>query len=107
VTEPSPGMPQFVIVGYVDGEEFVHYDSETRRMEPRTDWMAASMDQQYWDRETQITQRHEQINRLNLDTVMKRYNQSGGSHTRQEMYGCDLLEDGGIRGFYQIAYDGR
>ncbi|XP_025913103.1 class I histocompatibility antigen, F10 alpha chain-like [Apteryx rowi] len=30
-----------------------------------------------------------------------------GYHTVQAMYGCDLLEDGGIQGFYQDAYDGR
>ncbi|NXK01154.1 HA1F protein, partial [Corythaixoides concolor] len=28
-----------------------------------------------------------------------------GAHTRQRIYGCGLLEDGGTRGFYQIAYD--
>ncbi|NXK56817.1 HA1F protein, partial [Chauna torquata] len=30
-----------------------------------------------------------------------------GSHTLQTMYGCDLLEDGGIRGFEQYGYDGK
>ncbi|KFQ25983.1 Class I histocompatibility antigen, F10 alpha chain, partial [Mesitornis unicolor] len=36
-----------------------------------------------------------------------RYNQSGGAHTLQRMYGCDLLEDGSTRGYLQYAYDGR
>ncbi|NXC44156.1 HA1F protein, partial [Penelope pileata] len=30
-----------------------------------------------------------------------------GSHTLQQMHGCDLLEDGAIRGYDQIAYDGK
>ncbi|NWW47816.1 HA1F protein, partial [Pedionomus torquatus] len=30
-----------------------------------------------------------------------------GAHTVQRMYGCDLLEDGGTRGYFQDAYDGR
>ncbi|XP_054254838.1 class I histocompatibility antigen, F10 alpha chain-like [Indicator indicator] len=30
-----------------------------------------------------------------------------GAHTLQEMIGCDLLEDGSIRGYYQSAYDGK
>ncbi|NXA43792.1 HA1F protein, partial [Eudromia elegans] len=30
-----------------------------------------------------------------------------GYHTRQQMYGCDLLENGEIRGYDQHAYDGR
>ncbi|NXP02335.1 HA1F protein, partial [Thinocorus orbignyianus] len=36
-----------------------------------------------------------------------RYNQSQGAHTRQRMYGCDLLEDGSTRGYFQDAYDGK
>ncbi|XP_067169915.1 class I histocompatibility antigen, F10 alpha chain-like [Apteryx mantelli] len=69
--------------------------------------MAANMDQQYWDRETQNLQGSQQVFRMALDTLQKRYNHSGGYHTWQEMYGCDLLEDGGIQGFQQYAYDGR
>ncbi|NXY50970.1 HA1F protein, partial [Ceuthmochares aereus] len=30
-----------------------------------------------------------------------------GAHTLQRRYGCDLLEDGSINGFYQAAYDGK
>uniref|UniRef100_A0A8B9UM41 MHC class I-like antigen recognition-like domain-containing protein n=1 Tax=Anas zonorhyncha TaxID=75864 RepID=A0A8B9UM41_9AVES len=30
----------------------------------------------------------------------------GRSHTVQRMYGCDLLEDGSIRGFDQYGYEG-
>ncbi|KAM6107053.1 class I histocompatibility antigen, F10 alpha chain-like [Phoenicopterus ruber ruber] len=107
VSEPSPGVPQFGIVGYVDGNLIVHYDSETRRMVPRADWMAANLDQQYWDSETQIAQSTQQINHVNLDTLRGRYNQSRRAHTIQTMYGCDLLEDGSTRGFSQDAYDGK
>ncbi|XP_074990702.1 class I histocompatibility antigen, F10 alpha chain-like isoform X1 [Calonectris borealis] len=107
VSEPSPGVPQFVIVGYVDGIPIVRYDSETGRMEPRADWMAANLDPQYWDRNTQIAKSHQQVDRVNLDTAQRRYNQSGRGQTEQWMYGCDLLEDGSTRGFHQGAYDGR
>uniref|UniRef100_UPI0031384A90 MHC class I antigen n=1 Tax=Anas platyrhynchos TaxID=8839 RepID=UPI0031384A90 len=107
VSEPSPGVPQFVSVGYLDGEAFVYYDSETRRKEPRADWTSAIDDQQYWERNTRISQNNEQIYRVNLETLRERYNQSRGSHTWQRMYGCDLLEDGSIRGFDQYGYEGR
>ncbi|NXW38815.1 HA1F protein, partial [Phaetusa simplex] len=30
-----------------------------------------------------------------------------GAQTRQRMLGCDLLEDGSTRGYWQYAYDGK
>uniref|UniRef100_A0A8B9S772 MHC class I-like antigen recognition-like domain-containing protein n=1 Tax=Apteryx owenii TaxID=8824 RepID=A0A8B9S772_APTOW len=84
----------------------MRYGNE-QRVEPRAAWMKANLDQQYWDGQTQIAQGDQQTFRVGLDTLQKRYNQSGGYHTWQSMYGCDLLEDGGIRGFQQYAYDGR
>ncbi|XP_072213890.1 class I histocompatibility antigen, F10 alpha chain-like isoform X2 [Excalfactoria chinensis] len=109
ITDPGPGLPWFFEVGYVDGEIFVHYDSTARRYVPRTEWMkaAGAVDPEYWDRNTRIAQGNEQNNRVNLVTVARLYNQSGGSHTVQQMYGCDILEDGTTRGYHQVAYDGR
>ncbi|KAM6107071.1 class I histocompatibility antigen, F10 alpha chain-like [Phoenicopterus ruber ruber] len=107
VLEPSPGVPQFMEVGYVDGNLISHYDSETGRTVPRVDWMSADRDWQHWDTLTQIFQSNQQINRVNLETVRGRYNQSGRAQTRQRVIGCDLLEDGSTRGYWDIAYDGR
>ncbi|KAM6107066.1 class I histocompatibility antigen, F10 alpha chain-like isoform 3-T3 [Phoenicopterus ruber ruber] len=107
VLEPSPGVPQFMEVGYVDGNPISHYDSETGRMVPRADWMAANLDQQHWDTLTQIAQRRQQYNSVDLEAVRDHYNQSGRAHTWQRMVGCDLLENGSTRGFSRYAYDGR
>ncbi|NXT84006.1 HA1F protein, partial [Zapornia atra] len=107
VSEPSPGVPQFVSLGYVDGNLISHYDSDTGRAVPRADWMAANLDQQFWDLETQIGQSNQEIYHEILDTLQSRYNQSRGAHTLQRMVGCDLLEDNRTRGYQQIAYDGR
>ncbi|XP_064330164.1 class I histocompatibility antigen, F10 alpha chain-like isoform X2 [Phalacrocorax carbo] len=107
VSEPSPGVPRFTSVGYVDQDPFVRYDSERRKMEPQVQWVEANVDQQYWDSATQIAQSHQEVYRVGLDTLRRRYNQSGGTHTWQRMAGCDLLEDGSTRGFSQWAYDGR
>uniref|UniRef100_A0A803Y710 Ig-like domain-containing protein n=1 Tax=Meleagris gallopavo TaxID=9103 RepID=A0A803Y710_MELGA len=107
MTDPGTGLPWFVYVGYVDGEIFVHYDSTARRFVPRKEWMAANMDQQYWDGQTEIGQSDEQINRVDLNILQERFNQSGGSHTVQRKIGCDILEDGTTRGYHQVAYDGR
>ncbi|XP_072217453.1 class I histocompatibility antigen, F10 alpha chain-like [Excalfactoria chinensis] len=107
--DPGPGLPWFVSVRYVDGEIFVHYDSTTRRFVPRTEWMkaAGAVDPEYWERNTRIAQSNEQNGLVSLDMLQEQYNQSGGSHTLQQMYGCDILEDGTTRGYHQVAYDGR
>ncbi|XP_074873770.1 class I histocompatibility antigen, F10 alpha chain-like [Carettochelys insculpta] len=107
VSAPGPGVPGFISVGYVDGQLFDHYDSERRRMEPRTDWARERLDAQYWERETQTLQQGAEPSfRAGLETLRGRYNQSAGLHTLQLMYGCDIQADGRKGGFYQFGYDG-
>ncbi|XP_074710489.1 class I histocompatibility antigen, F10 alpha chain-like isoform X9 [Strix uralensis] len=107
VSEPSPGVPEYMIVGYLDGNLIARYDSDMGRAVPRADWMEKNLDGDHWDTLTQLGQSQQQIVRVNMDRVRDRYNQSGRAQTRQSMIGCDILEDGSTRGFYQIAYDGQ
>ncbi|XP_027765569.1 class I histocompatibility antigen, F10 alpha chain-like, partial [Empidonax traillii] len=53
VTEPSPGVPQFMALEYLDGIPISCYDSERGQVEPLTPWMAAGPELGYWDEETQ------------------------------------------------------
>ncbi|XP_050776243.1 H-2 class I histocompatibility antigen, Q9 alpha chain-like isoform X4 [Gopherus flavomarginatus] len=106
VSEPGPGLPQFITVGYVDDQLFGQYNSERRSAEPRAEWAKRNLDAQYWERNTQIFQGAQPVFRANLDTARQRYNQSGGFHTFQLKYGCELRADGSKGGFYQYAYDG-
>ncbi|XP_055486554.1 H-2 class I histocompatibility antigen, Q9 alpha chain-like [Leucoraja erinacea] len=103
---PGWGVPEFTIVGYLDEEQIVYYDSERRQMEPRQRWMAESQGADYWERETQDRRGHEEVHKRNVQTAMIRTNQSGGIHTFQEMYGCELRSDGSIAGFDQYGWDG-
>ncbi|XP_065420047.1 H-2 class I histocompatibility antigen, Q9 alpha chain-like isoform X3 [Chrysemys picta bellii] len=107
VSEPSPGLPEFITVGYVDDQLIDHYDSERGSAEPRAEWMARSEGPEYWKRQAQISQGTQATYRADLNTLRGRYNQTGGFHTIQAMYGCELRGDGSIGGFYQDAYDGR
>ncbi|XP_066469285.1 class I histocompatibility antigen, F10 alpha chain-like, partial [Tiliqua scincoides] len=109
VSEPGPGLPRFVVVGYVDGQLFTHYDSDTRREMSRAPWMekVTREDPQYWRQQTDISRDEEAIFRVNVQKLMERYNQSGGLHTYQHRYGCELSEGGRKRGFQQYGYDGR
>ncbi|XP_027562758.1 class I histocompatibility antigen, F10 alpha chain-like, partial [Neopelma chrysocephalum] len=107
MSEPSPGIPQYMIMGYVDGIPFVRYDSERGRMQPLTPWMAAGAEPGYWDRGTQTAEWNRLLAANNLETVGARYNWSGGLHTVQTLSGCDLLSDGSVRGSRRDGIDGR
>ncbi|XP_026550414.1 H-2 class I histocompatibility antigen, Q10 alpha chain-like [Notechis scutatus] len=80
ISVPSQGLPHFVIVGYVDGQVFVHYDSHNRRVKPRVSWMekVGKEDPQYWDINTQRARGAEEAFRVGLETLRNRYNQSEG-----------------------------
>nr|CAA06560.1 MHC class I antigen [Acrocephalus arundinaceus] len=107
VSEPSPGIPQFVAMGFVDGIPFTRYDSERGRMEPLTEWIKDSADPEYWDSQTQIGVGSQHVYARSLETLRERYNQSGGLHTVLRVYGCELLSDGSVRGSERFGYDGR
>uniref|UniRef100_A0A3B3Q3R7 MHC class I-like antigen recognition-like domain-containing protein n=1 Tax=Paramormyrops kingsleyae TaxID=1676925 RepID=A0A3B3Q3R7_9TELE len=64
-------LPEFMIVGLVDGEPFVYYDSNIRRMTPRQDWMAKSEGPDYWDRNTNKSRIHEQVYKANIETAKR------------------------------------
>nr|XP_028573579.1 DLA class I histocompatibility antigen, A9/A9 alpha chain-like [Podarcis muralis] len=96
VSEPGQGLPQFIAVGYVDDQQYVQYDSDTKEYLPRVPWIrkVEKEDPQYWHRETQTLQGSELVFRVDLQTLQNRYNQSGGIHTLQQMYGCELRLEG-------------
>eukprot|EP00076_Gallus_gallus_P031415 XP_015157570.1 class I histocompatibility antigen, F10 alpha chain isoform X1 [Gallus gallus] len=106
MTDPGPGMPRFVIVGYVDGDLFGKYDSKSRTAQPIVE-MLPQEDQEHWAMQTQKARGGERDFDRGLRRLPERYNRSGGSHTLQKMFGCDILEDGSIRGYDQYAFDGR
>nr|XP_026655096.1 class I histocompatibility antigen, F10 alpha chain-like [Zonotrichia albicollis] len=107
VSEPSPGIPQYMSMGYLDGIPFTRYDSERGREEPLSEWVKDSADPEYWERNTQLNVRNQYIDARNLETLRERYNQSGGLHTLLRVYGCELLSDGSIGGSQRHSYDGR
>ncbi|XP_058023766.1 uncharacterized protein LOC131190460 [Ahaetulla prasina] len=108
-SEFSQGQPHFFLLGYVDDQVFVHYDSNSQRMQPRVSWMEKikKEDPQLWDRETQSIRDNEELSRTKLEFLRSGYNQSEGFHTLQWMYGCELRSDGSKEGLLQYAYDGR
>ncbi|XP_058231352.1 BOLA class I histocompatibility antigen, alpha chain BL3-6-like isoform X1 [Hemibagrus wyckioides] len=103
---PGINFPEFTTVGLVDGEQFDYYDSDIRKMIPKTEWIQKNVGEDYWNSETQISQGWQETFKAGVDILMQRFNQTGGVHTVQVMYGCELHDDGTVRGYDQDGYDG-
>ncbi|KAM6903758.1 H-2 class I histocompatibility antigen, K-K alpha chain-like [Lycodopsis pacificus] len=102
-------FPEFVAVGLVDDVEISRYDSNTRRAEPKQDWMSrvTEDDPQYWQRETEILKGNQQADKANIETAKQRFNQTGGAHIVQRMYGCEWDDETNeVKGYDQYGYDG-
>ncbi|KAG9462640.1 hypothetical protein GDO78_013664, partial [Eleutherodactylus coqui] len=61
---------------------------------------------EYWEAQTRIGKGNEAASRHDMRTLMERFNQTGGFHIFQVMSGCELDDDGTIRGWNQYRYDG-
>ncbi|CAL8365822.1 unnamed protein product [Arctogadus glacialis] len=102
-------FPEFVAVGMVDGVQMLHYDSNSKRAVPKQDWMEqVTRDHpDYLDSSTRISQGSQQTFKENIGILKQRFNQTGGAHRYQEVYGCEYDdEDDSTDGFDQFGYDG-
>ncbi|XP_040180865.1 class I histocompatibility antigen, F10 alpha chain-like [Rana temporaria] len=106
VSSPGSGLAVFSSVGYVDDKEISNYNSDTRQNLPKTEWMK-KLGSEYWERNTQRGRSNEASFKYNVQTAMRRFNQTGGIHIVQLMYGCELRDDGTTEGYMQFIYDGR
>ncbi|XP_030202506.1 major histocompatibility complex class I-related gene protein [Gadus morhua] len=102
-------FPEFVAVGMVDGVQIDYYDSNTQRVVLKQDWMelVTIEDPDYLERNTGKAQGAQQTFKANIGIAKLRFNQTGGAHIVQRMYGCEWDdEDDSTDGYNQYGYDG-
>ncbi|XP_077362210.1 major histocompatibility complex class I-related protein 1-like [Festucalex cinctus] len=104
-----PNLPAYLEVGYVDDVQIVRYDSKSRKYEAKQDWMnkITADDPHYWERQTEISIGAEQVDKVNIEIVKDRFNQTGGVHMFQRMSGCEWDDETDeVDGWYHLSYDG-
>ncbi|XP_030202524.1 H-2 class I histocompatibility antigen, Q9 alpha chain isoform X3 [Gadus morhua] len=102
-------FPEFVAVGMVDGVKMLHFDSNTQRTVPKQDWMEqVTRDHpDYLERSNELSLGSQQTFKANIQTLKQRFNQTGGAHIYQRMYGCEWDDEGDTtEGYEQYGYDG-
>ncbi|XP_055080278.1 major histocompatibility complex class I-related gene protein-like [Periophthalmus magnuspinnatus] len=105
-----PNFPEYVAVAVVNGLEVIRWDSETRRFEPKQEWMnrVTEDDPMFWDWTTQLCVIGLQIGKVRIEIVKRLFNQTEGAHIWQRMYGCDWDDEtDDITVYIQYAFDGQ
>ncbi|KAI4886119.1 hypothetical protein NFI96_022458, partial [Prochilodus magdalenae] len=106
VTSGTP-FPQYTVVGLVDGEPVMYYDSKIMQMTPMTEWISQGMEEDFWKAESEVFKGEEEWSLFNMATTTKRHNHTEGIHTWQWAYGCELHDNGTSTGYSDFAYDGQ
>ncbi|XP_077082074.1 RT1 class I histocompatibility antigen, AA alpha chain-like [Siphateles boraxobius] len=99
--------PEFSAVTTLDGHQIDYYDSDIKKLIPKQDWMKEFASTELWKEDTEIRKEVQQIYKINIPVIMKRFSQSDGVHTYQRKYGCEYDDETGeSHGFDEYGYDG-
>ncbi len=76
--QPVAGTPAFSSVTTLDWEQIDYYDSEIKKLIPRQDWMKEFTFGDRFKEYTEIRERVQQTNKINITVLMEQFNHSHG-----------------------------
>lgn len=76
---PDLGLPLFEALGYVDDQLFVSYSHESRRAEPRAQWVQGGATSQLWLQLSQSLKGWDHMFIVDFWTIMDNHNHSKGT----------------------------
>ncbi|XP_046698282.1 BOLA class I histocompatibility antigen, alpha chain BL3-7-like isoform X2 [Silurus meridionalis] len=99
---------EFTAVALVDAERVAYYDSNIGKIIPKTEWIQeiGSDFPDYWDNQSKRMQSDQENLKQLLNTIIKTFNHTEGSHTLQRMYGCEVHNGGKTAGYDRYGFDG-
>ena len=92
VTSGTP-FPQYTVVGLVDGEPVMYYDSKVMQMTPVTEWISQSMEEDFWKAESEVFKGEEEWSLFNMATTTKRHNHTEGEDALYECYHTQCIQE--------------
>ncbi|XP_037119993.1 H-2 class I histocompatibility antigen, K-B alpha chain-like isoform X2 [Syngnathus acus] len=102
-------LPEYWEAAYVDGIQIQQFDSNHRETKAKHDWVNKITEDNpyFWEIETVINIRNEQIMKDDIEIAKKRFNQTGGVHMIQVISGCEWDDETGeVNGWEHHCYDG-
>uniref|UniRef100_A0A3B4EK83 Ig-like domain-containing protein n=1 Tax=Pygocentrus nattereri TaxID=42514 RepID=A0A3B4EK83_PYGNA len=103
---PGISFPELTAVSQVDGLHVGCYDSTSRKVILKVDWIKNGKDEAFWNLLTQTARLIQENIKLTIAVLRQHFNQTEGIHTMQVMFSCVLHDDGSKRGNMQMGYDG-